>query len=166
MDQCRKLDPNSNEYPLVRIGFDTEENEPRKVWDTESLPQNQLFTHLRPVVPQVVRRELHDAYRRADDRADQRVDVAAAEVVVGEVEEHDVPVLAPTSFSMHKLALLLLGELPLIRVQAMHRYRCSVQNSASCSFRKCSCLHCLVYRNTYVLDCKKYTIENTYLHPF
>ena len=27
-----KLDPNSNEYSLARIGFDTAENEPLKVW--------------------------------------------------------------------------------------------------------------------------------------
>ena len=53
---------------------------------------------------------------------------------------------------MHKLVLLLLGELPVNRTQAMYRYRDSVQNLASCAFGKRSCLHCLLHRNVYVLD--------------
>ena len=53
---------------------------------------------------------------------------------------------------MRKLVLLLLGELPLNRTQAMYRYRDNVQNWGSCAFGQRSCLHCLLNRNTYVLD--------------
>ena len=53
---------------------------------------------------------------------------------------------------MNKLVLLLLGELPVNRTGAMFRSRANVQNLALCNFGKRCCLHCLLNKNTYVLD--------------